>query len=94
MLNYYNHSSQKKSSVNEDGEGDKEGLGKEKLVKEIQFITIEVRFTITDQNIPKIKIDMSSEASVKDIKNLVIQQKPFLKPKHKCVLFSVEKVKE
>ena len=79
----------KKGSVNEDGEDDKEGLGKGKLVNEIQFITIAVRFNITDQNIPKIQIDMSSEASVKDIKNLVIQQKPFLKPKieQMCFIF-------
>ena len=75
MLNYYNHRSQKKGSVNEDGENDKEGLEKGKLINKFQLIIIEVRFIIPDQIIPNIYIDMSSEASVEDLKKLVIHQK-------------------
>ena len=77
MLNYYNHRSQKKGSVNEDGEDDKEGLGKGKLVNKNQFITIEVRFIIPKQIIPNIFIDMSIETSIEDLKHLVIQRKIF-----------------
>ena len=82
----------KKGSVNEDGENDKEGLGKGKLVNKNQFITIEVRFIIPEQIIPNIFIDMSIEASIEDLKKLVIHQKKILNQKlNKCVLFSGEK---
>ena len=79
-----------KDCINEDGVDDREGVGKGDSVTEIHFITITVRFNIREQNIPQIKIDMSNKATVKELRELVIEQKPFLKPniEQMCFIFA------
>ena len=58
-----------------------EGVGKDDVGKgknEIFFITLNIRFNIDNKKHPAIKIHISNKSIIHDLKNLIIDEKPYL----------------